>query len=152
MGCYAVNMSRILFAAEPSRVFATQWTRPGEKVDTTTSGILDFGAGRTSIFSTSFDFINPRAQVEVVGADGWLSMQGTGMRGEPFTRLLHHRFGDEVFLGGVEPIVESFSRGGVPRDEPRNSRGPPAVWAGGRAEERPSDSRSVRSRRNRDGD
>ena len=109
MGCYAVNMSRLMFGAEPSRVLATQWTRPGEKVDTTTSGVLDFGGGRTSIFSTSFDFINPLAQFEVIGTDGWLSMQGTGMRGEPFTRLLRHRFGDAVFLGGVEPIVESFS-------------------------------------------
>jgi xylose dehydrogenase (NAD/NADP) len=108
MGCYAVNMSRLLFGAEPSRVFATSWTRPGEKVDTTTSGVIDFAGGRTSIFSISFDFINPLAQIEIVGTHGWISMQGTGMRGEPFTRLLHHRFGDEVFLGGVEPLIEGF--------------------------------------------
>ena len=88
--------------------FATSWTRRAETVDTTTSGILDFGGGRTSIFSISFDFINPLAQVEIVGTDGWISMQGTGMRGEPFTRLLHHRFGVEVFLGGVEPVIEGF--------------------------------------------
>jgi D-xylose 1-dehydrogenase (NADP+, D-xylono-1,5-lactone-forming) len=108
MGCYAVNMSRLLFGAEPYRVFATSWRRPGEHVDTTTSGVLDFAEGRTSIFSTSFDFINPLAQVEIVGTDGWISMQGTGMRGEPFTRLLHHRFGDEVFLSGTEPLIEGF--------------------------------------------
>lgn len=108
MGCYAVNMSRLLFGAEPLSAFATSWTRPAETVDTTTSGILDFGAGRTSIFSVSFDFINPLAQVEIVGTGGWISMQGTGMRGEPFTRLLHHRFGEEVFLGGVEPVIEGF--------------------------------------------
>jgi D-xylose 1-dehydrogenase (NADP+, D-xylono-1,5-lactone-forming) len=109
MGCYAVNMSRLIFAAEPRRAFATRWSRPGEKVDTTTSGVLDFEGGRSSIFSVSFDFINPLAQVEIVGTDGWISMQGTGMRGEPFTRLLRHRFGEEVFLGGVEPAVESFA-------------------------------------------
>lgn len=108
MGCYAVNMSRLIFAAEPAGVFATQWIRPGESVDTTTSGLLDFGNGRTSIFSVSFDHINPLSQIEIVGTDGWISLQGTGMRGEPFTRLLTHRFGDEVFLNGVEPQTETF--------------------------------------------
>ena len=108
MGCYAVNMSRLIFAAEPQAVHATRWVRPREKVDTTTSGVLDFGDGRMATFSVSFDFINPLAQVEIVGTDGWLSLQGTGMRGEPFTRLVRHRFGDEVFLDDVEPVVETF--------------------------------------------
>jgi predicted dehydrogenase len=108
MGSYAVNMSRLLFGDEPRRAFATSWSRPAERVDTTTSGMLDFGGGRTSVFSVSFDFVNPLAQVEVVGVDGWISLQGTGTRGEPFTRIARHRFGDEIFLNGVEPTIESF--------------------------------------------
>lgn len=108
MGCYAVNMSRLIFDLEPRQVFATRWIRPGEKVETSASGVLDFDGGRSSIFAVSFDFINPLAQVEIVGTDGWISLQGTGMRGEPFTRLLTHRFGEEVFLNGVEPEIQSF--------------------------------------------
>lgn len=108
MGCYATNMSRLIFGAEPSTAFASTWVSPGESVDTSTSGILTFDGGKTSTFTVSFDFVNPLAQIEVVGTEGWISMQGTGLRGEPFTRLARHRFGEEVFLDGVEPVIEEF--------------------------------------------
>ena len=108
MGCYAVNMSRLVFGREPQWVSARRWVRPGETVDTTTAGLLDFGDGRMATFSVSFDHINPLSQVDIVGADGWISLQGTGMRGEPFTRMLTHRYGDEVFLDRIEPAVEEF--------------------------------------------
>ena len=108
MGSYAVNMSRLVFESEPRRALATSWSRPKERVDTTTSAILDFGGGRTSVFTVSFDFVNPFAQFEVVGLEGWISLQGTGTRGEPFTRIVRHRYGDEIFLNGVEPTIESF--------------------------------------------
>lgn len=109
LGCYAVNMSRLLLDAEPSGTWATGWKRPGEQVDTTSSAILEFDGGRSALISVSFDFVNPHAQIEVVGTEGWLTLQGTGMRGEPRTRLVRHRFGDEVYLDGVEPVVEEFA-------------------------------------------
>jgi xylose dehydrogenase (NAD/NADP) len=108
MGCYAVNMSRLLLRAEPESVRATAYSRPGETVDTTSNALLSFPEGRTALAHVSFDYINPHAQVEVIGTDGWLAMPGTGMRGEPYTRLLRHRFGDEIYLDGVEPVVEEF--------------------------------------------
>jgi predicted dehydrogenase len=109
MGCYAANMCRALFAAEPEDVVATEHVRPGERVDTSVAATLRFPGGRVGLCHVGFDYPNPYAQVEVVGTDGWISMPGTGMRREPYTRLLRHRFGDEIFLDGVEPVVEEFA-------------------------------------------
>lgn len=108
MGCYASDMARGLFGAEPVNVVANSWTRPGERVDTSVDAILDFGDGRSALTHVSFDYPNPRSQVELVGTHGWISLPGTGMRREPFTELVLHASEDEVFADGRQPHVERF--------------------------------------------
>lgn len=109
MGCYAVDMARGLLGSKVTTVTATSWSRPGEKVETSSEAILGFENGRTALVNVSFDYPNPYAQAELIGAGGWLTMPGSGMRHEPFTRLLWHTYGDEIFRDGVEPVTESFA-------------------------------------------
>ncbi|OJV75524.1 MAG: hypothetical protein BGO37_01485 [Cellulomonas sp. 73-92] len=108
MGCYGVDMARELLPGPVRSVTATTWSRPGEQVETSAEAILRFDEGRTALINISFDYPNPYAQAELLGTDGWLTMPGSGMRREPFTRLLWHTYGDEVFLDGIEPVTESF--------------------------------------------
>ncbi len=110
MGCYAVDMAQDLLPGRIRTVTATSWSRPGERVETSAEAILGFDDGRRALVNVSFDYPNPFAQAELIGTDGWLTMPGAGMRGEPYTRLLRHAYGDEVYLDGVEPQVETFPR------------------------------------------
>jgi len=45
IGCYSVNLSRMLFAGEPIRVEASILRDPASGVDIVTSGLLEFGDG-----------------------------------------------------------------------------------------------------------
>jgi len=120
MGCYTVSKARRIFEREPISVYAAGWSRPGQRVDTTSNFILDFGDGASAMCTVSFDFVNPYSQDEVVGTEGWLNMPGTGFRDEAFTRLQWYsrRYGaDELYIDGVEPVTESFRRNDNFHDE-----------------------------------
>jgi D-xylose 1-dehydrogenase (NADP+, D-xylono-1,5-lactone-forming) len=108
MGCYLTAMARDVFAAEPREVAAFGYARPGAAVTTSVEALLRFGDGRTAVTHASFDYPNPYSQVEIVGEDGWISLPGTGMRGEPFTRIVLHRGEDEIFIGEREPETLQF--------------------------------------------
>jgi predicted dehydrogenase len=108
MGCYAANIARGVLGREPVEVFGFPDGREGQPAETTFTGVMRFGPMVNAPFWVSFDFHNPFAQVEVVGSDGWLMLPGTGFRQEPFTRLLLHRGGEEMYVDGAEPVVETF--------------------------------------------
>lgn len=112
MGCYAVNMARMLLRDEPISAYAVPHSRPGAKVETSVEMILRFPEDRSELAHVSFDYSNPYSQTEVVGTEGWISLPGTGFRREPATYLLHHHYDhpdDEVFLHKAEPETERFS-------------------------------------------
>jgi predicted dehydrogenase len=73
IGCYCVNLSRMLFGAEPIRVQGTVTRDPVTGVDTLTSGILDFDDGTASF--TCSTRAEPDQRVHIYGTEGRISLE-----------------------------------------------------------------------------
>jgi predicted dehydrogenase len=68
VGCYAVNLARMLFGGEPTAVHASVRRDPRFGTDAMTSAVLDFdGRHATFVCSTQLE---PAQRVEVLGTDG----------------------------------------------------------------------------------
>ena len=72
IGCYAVNLSRFVFGAEPRRVLGLVERDPEWGVDRLTSGVLEFEAGRATFNCSTqlapyqrMQFFGTRGRVEV---------------------------------------------------------------------------------------
>lgn len=73
IGCYAINVSRLLFEGEPTRVQASIRRHPDYGTDIVTAALLDFGEGRASFFvSTQAE---PDQSVHLHGSDGRIDVE-----------------------------------------------------------------------------
>ncbi len=72
VGCYAVNVSRMLLGDEPAQVHGAARLDPDSGVDLTFSGILDYGAAFAT-FTCSMEQ-EPQHSVVIHGTRGWLSV------------------------------------------------------------------------------
>ena len=73
IGCYSVNLSRMLFDAEPDRVDGVIVRDPVSGTDVVTSGILAFGTGIASF--TCSTRAEDDQRVDVYGATGRISVE-----------------------------------------------------------------------------
>jgi predicted dehydrogenase len=73
IGCYSINLSRMLFDAEPARVQAEIARDPIGGVDVMTSALLTFPGGGTSSFTCSIR-AEPDQRVHIYGAEGHISV------------------------------------------------------------------------------
>jgi len=98
IGCYNVNLSRMLFGAEPSGVRACVVRDPEMGVDVTTSAILDFADKGTATFTCSTR-AEADQRVHIYGTEGRVSI------GIPFN--IPPDRPTEVFLtaGGHPPVA-----------------------------------------------
>jgi predicted dehydrogenase len=74
IGCYAVVCGRWVYEAEPKRVVALVDRDPRFGTDRTTSGLLDFGAGRQLAFTVSTQLV-PSQRVQVFGTSGRIEVE-----------------------------------------------------------------------------
>jgi predicted dehydrogenase len=72
IGCYCVNLSRMLFDAEPTRVEGSVRRDPAMGVDVLTSAILEFDAGVASFACSTRSERDQRAHI--YGDEGWISI------------------------------------------------------------------------------
>ncbi|MGZ8630309.1 MAG: Gfo/Idh/MocA family protein [Actinomycetota bacterium] len=73
IGCYNVNLSRMVFGVEPSNIRAWVIREPVRGVDVTTSAILDFGGWGVATFTCSTRAA-PDQRVHVYGTEGRISI------------------------------------------------------------------------------
>jgi predicted dehydrogenase len=73
IGCYSINLSRMLFGAEPVGVMASMVREPGSGVDVLSSAILEFETG-TATFTVSTR-LEPDQRVHLYGTEGRISIE-----------------------------------------------------------------------------
>jgi predicted dehydrogenase len=104
IGCYSVNLSRMLFGGEPTRVDASILRDPASGVDIVTSGMLEFADG-VATFTCSTRAEDDQ-RVHVYGSDGRISI------GIPFNIPPDRPTQVFVTHGGeppVEPATETIT-------------------------------------------
>jgi len=104
IGCYCVNLSRVLFGAEPIRVQGTVTRDPVTGVDTLTSGILDFDDGIASF--TCSTRAEPDQRVHIYGTEGRISLEiPFNIPWDRPTRVLVTAGGDPPVQPGTEVLT-----------------------------------------------
>ena len=93
IGCYPVNVARMLFQAEPSAVAARVTRDPVMGVDTLTSAVLEFPGGGQSSFSVCIR-CEPYQRVNIVGTEGRVEIEiPFNIPGDRETRIFMSREG-----------------------------------------------------------
>ena len=93
IGCYAVNLSRLLFAAEPAAVAGTADIDPATDVDVLSAGLLTFPTGHAT-FSVATR-AEPDQRVTVLGTDGRIEIEiPFNIPPDHSTRVLHTAGGE----------------------------------------------------------
>ncbi len=98
IGCYSINLSRMLFGAEPERVEASILRDPDMEIDVLTSALLVFPGGGTATFTCSTRSESDQ-RVHIYGTEGRISI------GIPFNIPPDRETHVDVTHGGDPPVT-----------------------------------------------
>ncbi len=110
IGCYSVNLSRMLFGDEPTEVRARLVRDPATGVDILTSGILEFPAGIATF--TCATQVEPDQRVHVYGTTGRIVVD------IPFNIPPERPTRIHVIAGGDPPVAPAVDTIEIPAADP----------------------------------
>ncbi|NDL60152.1 Gfo/Idh/MocA family protein [Phytoactinopolyspora mesophila] len=101
IGCYPINVARMMFGGEPSDVQAAIHRDPVFQTDVLTSAVLTFGSGQTSfVCSTQLE---PDQRIHLLGSEGRLLVEVPfNIPPDQPTRLIHTAGGNPPMSPGIE--------------------------------------------------
>jgi predicted dehydrogenase len=103
IGCYPINVARMMFGAEPTQVHAAIRRDPTFGTDVLTSAVLDFD-GRQATFVCSTQ-LEPDQRVDLLGTEGRLTIEiPFNIPPDRPTRLIHVAGGNPPVAPGTEVI------------------------------------------------
>lgn len=74
IGCYCISFPRFIYEGEPQRVVGLLDYDPNLKTDRMASGMLDFGGGKSSVFTCSTQLMSFQRCV-ILGAEGCIEIE-----------------------------------------------------------------------------
>jgi predicted dehydrogenase len=105
IGCYCVNLARMIFEAEPTRVQSAVRRDPKMEIDIVTSAILEFPGGRQSTFTCSTRAEDDQ-RVHIYGTEGRIDIEiPFNIPPDRETRIFVTRGGDPP----VAPATDTFT-------------------------------------------
>lgn len=103
IGCYSINLSRMLFDAEPERVEAAIVRDPDMEIDVLTSALLVFPGGGQATFTCSTRSEDDQ-RVDIYGTEGRISIE------IPFNIPPDRPTHVDVVHGGEPPVAPTIER------------------------------------------
>jgi predicted dehydrogenase len=105
IGCYCINLSRMLFESEPSRIEAVVRRDPAMGIDIVTSAVLGFPGGGQSTFTCSIR-AEEYQRVHIVGSDGRIDIEiPFNIPADRETRIFVTQGGDPPVAPATETLV-----------------------------------------------